>query len=129
MRWMDEHPAVIKWGSENVVIPYFSSSENKMRRYYMDFFCFYKTAEGKARKILIEVKPYSQTIQPTKRGRKKLETYLNELKTYQVNKDKWAAAEKYAKGMGWGFVIMTEYELYPEKYAKGRPQPKQKKRT
>lgn len=120
-RWMDSTPAVIKWSSETVHIPYYSSCENKHRTYHMDFFIYYKTDNGESRKLLVEVKPYAQTIPPKKRGRKKLETFLNEHKTYQVNKDKWEAAKKYAANKGWGFVIMTEYELYPDKAKKGRP--------
>ena len=73
------------------------------------------------KKTLVEIKPYDQTIPPKKRGRKKLETFLNEQKTYRVNKDKWQAASQYAKKMGWDFVIMTEYELFPDKAKKGRP--------
>lgn len=124
MRWCDTHPSVIKWSSETVVIPYYSTCEDKNRRYFMDFFVSYKTNAGKNQKLLIEIKPFSQTIPPKKRGRKKLETYLNEQKTYQVNQDKWKAAAQYAKGYGWGFFIMTEYELYPNFARKGRPQQK-----
>mgnify|MGYP003393522975 CR=1 FL=1 len=121
MRWLDKSPAVIKWGSENVVIPYYSSSDQKHRRYYMDFYAYYHIGDGKCRKVLIEVKPYSQTVQPRRGGRKKLETFLNESKTWQVNKDKWQAADKYAKARGWQFIILTEYELFNDKYVKGRP--------
>ena len=50
-----------------------------------------------------------------------IETFLNESKTWQVNKDKWQAADKYAKARGWQFIILTEYELFNDKYVKGRP--------
>lgn len=126
MRWCDGHPAILKWSSEGVVIPYYSSCEDKMRNYYMDFFVYYKTNNNTNKKLLIEIKPFSQTIPPKKRGRKKLETFLNEQKTYQVNQDKWKSANKYAKANGYEFVIMTEYELYPEYARKGRPIPKTK---
>lgn len=121
MRWCDNHPSIIKWSSEGVVIPYYSTCEDKMRNYYMDFFIYYKTNTNTTKKLLVEIKPFSQTIPPKKRGRKKLETFLYEQKTYQVNQDKWKSASKYAKNMGWDFIIMTEYELYPEKAKKGRP--------
>lgn len=127
MRWCDTNPAIIKWNSEDVVIPYYSKSDQKMRKYYMDFFVYYRTADGKTKKIIVEIKPYNQTIPPKKRGRKKLETFLNEQKTYQVNKDKWMSADSYAKANGFEFIIMTEYELYPEYARKGRPIPKNAK--
>lgn len=122
MRWCDSNSAVIKWSSETIKIPYISTCENnKQRLYHMDFFIFYKTDDGKFRKLLVEVKPFAQTVPPKKRGRKKIETYLNEQKTYQVNLDKWEAAKRFAADKGWGFVIMTEYELFPDKAKKGRP--------
>lgn len=127
MRFCDSNPAVIKWSSETIKIPYLSTCEinefgqPKQRLYHMDFFLYFKTNDGNTKKILVEIKPYDQTIPPKKRGRKKLETFLNEQKTYRVNKDKWQAASQYAKKMGWDFVIMTEYELFPDKAKKGRP--------
>ena len=134
MRFCDTNSAVIKWSSETIKIPYISTCEvdergfQKQRMYHMDFFIYYKTNDGNTRKLLVEVKPYCQTIPPVRRGRKKLETFLNEQKTYQINQDKWKAAEKYAKSMGWGFVIMTEYQLYPEKAKKGPPKARSPKK-
>ena len=127
MRWCDTNPAVIKWNSEDIVIPYYSTSDQKMRNYHMDFFVYYRTNKGDTKKLLVEIKPFKQTIRPTKRGRKKLETFIEEQKTYQVNQDKWKSARSYAKANGYEFIFMTEYELYPEYAKKGRPIPKDSK--
>jgi hypothetical protein len=68
--------------------------------------------DGSTKTWMVEIKPYSQTIKPVKtRGKKEL-TYLNELKTYQVNMDKWIHANQYAKDRGWHFLVITENELY-----------------
>lgn len=111
MRWCDRNPSVIKWNSEDVVIKYFSKADNKQRNYHMDFYVICRQLNGNIVKLLIEVKPYSQTIPPKKRGKKSEQTYLNELYTYQVNKDKWDYAEKFAQQNGMVFKIFDEYDL------------------
>ena len=35
-RFCDHNPNVLKWGSENIVIPYKSPLDNRMHRYYVD---------------------------------------------------------------------------------------------
>lgn len=110
-RWCDENPSVLKWNSEDVIIPYFSKADGKMRNYHIDVFVQIKNKNNDIKKYLIEVKPYSQTIPPKKGYRKKQETYLNECHTYQVNCDKWDAAKSWAKRNDMEFVIMDEYAL------------------
>lgn len=111
MRWCDRNPSVIKWNSEDVVIKYFSKADNKYRNYHMDFYIICRQTNGNIVKLLIEVKPYNQTIPPKKRGRKSEQTYINELHTWQVNKDKWEQAEKFAQQNGMIFKIFDEYDL------------------
>ncbi len=111
MRWCDRNPSVIKWNSEDVVIKYFSKADNKYRNYHMDFYIICRQTNGNIVKLLIEVKPYTQTIPPKKRGRKSEQTYINELHTWQVNKDKWEQAEKFAQQNGMIFKIFDEYDL------------------
>lgn len=110
-RFLDLNPAVLKWNSEDIRIPYFSQADGKMRNYHIDFFAQIKNKNGEIKKYLIEVKPYDQTQPPKKGYRKKHETYLNECHTYQVNQDKWQAAMKWAERNDMIFVLMTEYEL------------------
>lgn len=111
MKWCDNNESVVKWNSEDVVIPYYSSADGKMRKYHMDFLVQYKTKDNELSTLLIEVKPYSQTIKPVKGRRKKEETYLTEMYNYQVNQDKWMAASKWASDNGMRFIIMDEYSL------------------
>lgn len=111
MKWCDNNPSVLKWNSEDVVIPYWSTADGKMRDYHVDFMVHYKTIAGTVKTILIEVKPYSQTIPPLKGKRKKQETYLNEMYTYQVNQDKWKTAKKWANDNGMDFIVMDEFDL------------------
>lgn len=114
MRYLDKHPHVIKWASEEVIIPYRSPIDGKIHRYFPDFYVEQINKDRKKQKILIEVKPKYQTMPPavqnTKRN-KPTKRYLNEVKTWGVNKAKWDAAEEYCKDKGWTFQIMHEDHL------------------
>jgi hypothetical protein len=108
----DKNPNVLKWGSEVVVIKYFSTIDNKVRRYFTDFVVKYKDKLGEIKTDLIEVKPFKETQPPKKSGGKNAkQRYINECLTYQKNQDKWKFAEEYAKQHNMTFRIMTEYEL------------------
>ena len=105
---LDKNPNVIKWGSEEVVVPYFF--ENKWHKYYVDLFVVFKFGES-TKKYFIELKPYSQTIQPKVNKRKKQMTMMYEAKQWVKNQAKWKAASDFAKKNGWEFHILTEKDL------------------
>lgn len=101
-RWCDENSQVLKWVSEEVVIPYYLPLDKKYHRYYVDL--KYTTAEGT---FLVEIKPKSQTVPPKKPSRQ-TKRYLTEAATYVKNQCKWKAAQEYAADRGWTFSIWTE---------------------
>lgn len=105
-RWLDEHPKVIKWSSEEVIVPYKCKTDGKMHRYYTDLKI--KMADGKT--YLIEIKPESQTKEPKIRSRK-TKKYINEVLTYVKNQSKWEAAQEYCENRGWVFQVWTESTL------------------
>ena len=107
-RILDKNPNVLKWGSEEVVVPYFF--ENKWHKYYVDLFVVFKFGES-TKKYFIELKPYSQTIEPKVNKRKKQMTMLYEAKQWAKNQAKWKAATDFAKKNGWEFHILTEKDL------------------
>lgn len=111
MRWCDNNPHVVRWNSEEIVIPYVSKADGgKKRRYFMDFYV--KFSDG--REFIFEVKPFKETKPPEKPQRmteKAKKRLLHEVYTYQVNQDKWEAAIKYAKQKGWSFKVLTEHGL------------------
>ena len=100
-KWADDNPDVLKWSSEEVVIPYLYEVDNRYHRYFMDLKLVYK--EGT---MLVEIKPDKETRIPT--GNKKTKRYLNESFTYVKNINKWNAAQEYCKERGWVFRIWTE---------------------
>jgi hypothetical protein len=104
--WCDKNPSVVKWNSEETVIPYRCPTDDKVHRYFVDFRITVTT--GKT--FLVEVKPMAQTQPPVYPGRR-TQRYLTESLTYMKNQAKWKAATEYAKDRGWEFKIITEYEL------------------
>ena len=114
MSYLDKHPHVLKWNSEEIVIPYRSPIDGKMHRYFPDFYVEQINKEKRKEKVLIEVKPYAQTqppkVQNTKRN-KPTKRYLNEVKNWGINSAKWKAAEEFCKDRGYIFRIITENEL------------------
>ncbi|MBF84643.1 MAG: hypothetical protein CL489_09225 [Acidobacteria bacterium] len=110
MKWCDRNNDVIKWSSEEVVIPYYSSQDNKKRRYFMDFYV--KMRNGN--EFLFEVKPEKETHKPKKPSRmttKAKERFIKEDYTWKVNNDKWKTAHKLCEKRGWKFKIITEKAL------------------
>jgi len=110
MNFLDTHPDVLEWNSEEVVVPYRCVTDNKMHRYFVDFWYRVRTADGSIQTMLIEVKPKAQTKEPKKQQRR-TRRYINEVMTWGKNQSKWKAAEEYCKDRGWKFQIITEKEI------------------
>ena len=110
MMYLDNHPDVINWSSEELIIPYRSPVDNKVHRYYPDFLVKRKDRNNKIETILIEVKPFKQTQEPVKQN-KINKRYINEVVTWGVNQAKWKAAQSYCSDRNWKFIIFTEKEL------------------
>ena len=104
--YCDKNPDIIKWSSEEIVIPYRSPIDGKRHRYFPDVWM--KTKNGDT--YLIEIKPFKETHEPKKRSRI-TKQYLYEVKTWGINSSKWKAAQEYCKDRGWIFKIITEKEL------------------
>jgi hypothetical protein len=108
--WVDKNPQILKWNSEETVIPYRCPTDNKIHRYFVDFKIQVKGKDDLLRTYLVEVKPAKQTVPPVYPG-KRTQRYLTESLTYLKNQAKWAAATEYCKDRGWQFKIITEHEL------------------
>jgi hypothetical protein len=104
--YMDKNPDVVKWASEEVVIPYKSPIDGRWHRYFPDVWM--KTKNGDV--YLIEIKPFKETHEPKRRSRV-TKKYLYEVKTWGINSAKWAAAREYCADRNWHFKIITEKEL------------------
>jgi hypothetical protein len=105
-KWCEENDQVLKWSSEEVVIPYRCKTDNKIHRYFVDVKM--KMANGQT--FLVEIKPKKETTPPAQPARK-TRKYITEVMTYVKNQSKWDAAEEYCMTRGWKFVVWTEDTL------------------
>ena len=107
---LDKNANVVRWGSENFVIPYIDKTRNnETHRYVIDlFFEIGATKDGLPIKWLIEIKPYNQSITPKVSKRKSPEKLLYESMIVERNHCKWKAAIHFCKARGWHFGVYTE---------------------
>jgi hypothetical protein len=113
MKYCDSSSNVLRWSSEEVVIPYMSPIDKKPHRYFVDFLVEVRTADG-IKTWLVEIKPKKQCQEPQKRSRI-TRGYITEVKTWITNKAKWEAAKRVSDAKGWEFKIITEDELFGKK--------------
>jgi len=109
MNWCDKNPDVLEWGSEEVVIPYRSPLDNRIHRYFVDFYVKV-ISNNKIKRYLVEVKPYRFTQEP-KRPKRKTKRFINEVMQWGVNLAKWEAAKSFCDAREWEFKLITEKEL------------------
>ena len=105
MKYCDTTPSILKWSSEEIAIPYKSPVDNRVHRYFPDFY-----VKVNNKKYMVEVKPFRQTKEP-KTQKKVTKRYITEVVTWSVNKAKWKAASEFCKDYGWEFMLITEKEL------------------
>lgn len=112
MKYCDSNPNIIEWFSEEIHIPYISPVDDRMHRYFPDFWIMVRDKENQIKEYMIEVKPFKECKKPVrspsdKTGRR----FLNEARTYGVNQAKWKAARQFCEQSGIEFKILTEKEL------------------
>jgi len=112
--YCDNEDKILKWESEpeKHTIPYTVIEKNNYvnRRYIPDFWIQVEN-NGELEELIIEIKPYKDTIEPKepkKKSIKSLENYEYSLKMYLSNLNKWEQAEKYCKKRSMKFFILTE---------------------
>ena len=110
MVYCDLNENIIEWGSEEIALPYRSPLDNRVHRYFPDFYIKVKENNGVIKRYLIEIKPKKQTIEP-KVQKRKTKSYIYEVTEYAKNMAKWKAAEEFCKDRMWEFKVLTEDEL------------------
>jgi len=111
LKLLDSNPAIVKYASEEIAIPYVSPLDGKVHRYYPDFLVYYKTTQGTLKRELLEIKPFKETRVTAKSSEA-------DRKTVAVNMAKWDAAQKFCRMNDIEFRILTEKTLFPKKGAK-----------
>lgn len=110
MVYCDKNERILEWGSEEIVLPYISPIDNKVHRYFPDFYIKVQENTGRIKRYLIEVKPFKQTMKP-KRPKRQTKGYLREVYEFAKNQAKWRAATEFCEDRMWEFKVMTENEL------------------
>ena len=110
MIYCDKNENILEWASEELAVPYRSPIDNRVHRYFPDFYIKVKESNGTIKKKIIEIKPQKQCIEPkvkkiTSKG------YIFEVVEYAKNKAKWNAAKEWCLDNGYEFQVLTENEL------------------
>ena len=109
MKYCDKNENIIEWGSEEIIIPYRSPLDNRLHRYYPDFYIKVRSRTG-IKKMIIEIKPKKQCLEP-KPQKRKTKTYIREVMEYSKNQAKWHAARDYCLDRRMEFKVFTEEHL------------------
>jgi len=110
MKYCDDNRNILEWCSEEIVLPYRSPIDNRIHRYFPDFYIKVRENNGKVKKMIIEIKPKKQCIEPVPQKRK-TKGYIFEVYEYAKNQAKWKAAKNYCLDRGYEFKVITEDEL------------------
>ena len=110
MVYCDLNENILQWGSEEIALPYRSPIDNKVHRYFPDFYIKVKESNGSIKKYIIEIKPKKQCVEP-KVKKRKTKGYIYEVYEYAKNQAKWKAAREFCKDRMWEFKVLTEEEL------------------
>lgn len=107
-----QNPNVLRWSSEEIVIPYAVPTATggvRPAKYYPDIYMEYNNAAGVLCKVLIELKPRKQT-KPSRARNPKTKLYENQV--FMKNQLKWDAADNWCKQNGIKFVLMNERDQF-----------------
>ncbi len=119
----DQQENVLAYGSEILTVPYYSELDHKMHKYITDFIMVTKCKNGEIRKLVIEVKPASQSARldehgnlilpppPRKPTQRRLASWHERCNVIRRNNEKWTAAKDYCYKHGYMFKVITEKEL------------------
>lgn len=120
--YLDNEPRVLKWNVEGITITYEMMENGKWTtlRYYPDAYCEIQRTDGKIDKVVIEIKPYNETIppkEPKNLTAKALENHEYRLRTFLKNINKWKKAKEYCDKRGLVFFLLTE-KFFDDKQVK-----------
>jgi hypothetical protein len=114
-KWLDQNDAVIRWGSEELAIPYISPLDNRPHRYFPDIVIMYKHKDGTLKKEIVEIKPYAQSVATPRMSDRDRQALI-------VNEAKWKAAAIWAESQGAKFRVITERTMFAGVRARQAPQ-------
>lgn len=119
MIYLDNNDSILHWGSENFKVPYTLKKydtilleyKETQHCYYPDFYYEQLQNNGSITKVVAEVKPYSNVIEPKLSANptsKQVKNFEYELNMYNKNLNKWTYMIDFCKKKGFEFIIITE---------------------
>ena len=105
MRFCDNHPSVIGWGSECLRIPYRNPFNGRNTFYVPDFLITYQDKDGNKISEVVEVKPRAQAVLGEARSQQEKAAVV-------LNMAKWEACRAWCQKHGLRFRILTEEDIY-----------------
>lgn len=108
MKWLDTNNAVLRWGSEELAIPYIHPFDGRMHRYYPDMVIMYMDVSGNVKREIIEIKPHKESVATPKMSDRDRQALL-------INQAKWKYAAEYAEKNGAVFRVLTEQTMFKQK--------------
>jgi hypothetical protein len=108
MKFWDTRPDVLKWSSEEIVIPYLSPKDNAIHKYFPDFYVELLDVHKVLNKWVVEVKPLHESDSQFAKGDRSKDSLA-------VNTAKWTAAAIYCESRGMNFRVVTERSLFHQK--------------
>ena len=106
MKFCDESPAIAKWASEAVRIPYRNPLTGRYTIYVPDFFINYVDKGGQTHAEIVEIKPQNQSL------KEKVGKNLNNQASYILNRAKWEAATVWCRQKGLRFRVINETDIF-----------------
>lgn len=107
LKFFDSSQSVLRYGSEEIAVPYISPKDGRVHKYYPDFICEYLDASANLQREIVEVKPLKETdIKYAKTP------YDREC--LAINEAKWKAASQFAAANGMSFRVITEATIYKQ---------------
>lgn len=112
MQFCDLNENVVRWNSEEIIVPYKSPIDGKIHRYFVDFWLEAKNKDGNLQCLLVEIKPNKQTVKPVIKENKLTKGKMQQVKDWLINSAKWEAAKEFCEIRGWRFLVLTEKEIF-----------------
>lgn len=110
-QFCDNNYNVLRWGSEEIAIPYMKPFPGGMKpaKYFPDLYVEYIDREGKLNREIVEVKPQKFTRASKARNQA---TKAFENMQYVVNMAKFTAADNWCKKHGIKFLVLSENSIF-----------------
>ena len=115
MQYCDLTESVNSWKSEEFCVAYRSPIDDKVHRYFPDFFVKYKDKDGTIRNLVVEVKPAKDLKMPETNPKRRTKSWAYSVKMWVINQAKWEAEKNWCADRNYEFKILTEKELFGDK--------------